>query len=130
VVISAPQFNQNLLIMTMNMNGGELKAMGLEFDGANENNITLSPADQTPVETVSAEEIINNSPVADQLQGMQTALFKIVGPMAKIIFKEAVQEWTQSEDPTESSIPMLLDILSNEINDPEKEQQYVDLISP
>lgn len=130
VVISDPNLNQNLLIMTMNMNGDALKAMGLEFDGANENNIPLSPASKTPVETVSAEEIINNSPVADQLQGMQTALFKIVGPMAKIIFKETVEEWIQSQNPIESSIPILLDLLLKEINDSEKEQQYVNMITP
>ncbi len=133
VVISDPQLNQNLLIMTMNMNEDELKAMGKKFDEANEKNIMLSPAVEAvepPVETVSAEDIIKNSPVSDQLQNMETALFKIVGPMAKIIFREAVQEWLQSQDPSESSIPMLLDILSKEINDPEKEQQYADLISP
>lgn len=133
VVISAPQLNQNLLIMNMNMNEDALKAMGLKFDEANEKNIMLSPAVEAvepPVETVSAEDIINNSFVSDQLQDMETALFKIVGPMAKIIFREAVQEWIQSQNPSESSIPMLLDILSKEINDPEKEQQYADLISP
>ena len=130
VVISDPQLNQNLLIMTMNMNEEDLKLMGVKFDNANENNVTLSSAGEAPVETVSAEEVIKNSPAATQLQEMQTALFKIVGPMAKIIFKEVVEEWVQSQEPDEASIPLLLNLLLKEINDPEKEQQYVDMITP
>ena len=61
---------------------------------------------------------------------MQAALFKITGPMARILFQDAVREWIKSWEQSESSLPALIEILTREINDPDKEQQYVKMISP
>jgi hypothetical protein len=61
---------------------------------------------------------------------MQAALLKILGPMATIVFKEAVQEWIQTREPCAESLPELLDILINEINDDEKNTVYMNLIEP
>ncbi len=128
VIICDPSFNQNLLTMSMNMLAEELKEISLKFDQANENKEQISAGVGSRIEKISEEEIINNSPVSDQLQRMQTALFKILGPMAKIIFKEAVRDWSQMQDPSETSIPALLEILIKEINDPEKAKKYLEMV--
>lgn len=83
-----------------------------------------------PLKNLSEEEIINDSPIAARLQGMQTALFEILGPMATIIFKDAVHDWIKSNEPSDSSIPSLLTILKNEISNHEREAKYLKLISP
>ena len=130
IVLSDPSLNQNLLIMSMNMMADEFKIINANFENANENKEEIVENVSIVMESLSEEEVINNSPVSVQLQGMQTALLKILGPMATIIFKEAVRDWIQSEEPSGSSIPVLLEILTNEINDPEKEEKYLTLISP
>ncbi|MCP4720573.1 MAG: hypothetical protein GY860_14045 [Desulfobacteraceae bacterium] len=129
IILCDPSLNQNLLTMSMNMLADEFKIIGTKFENANENKEEIVEV-STPMENLSEEEVINNSPVSGQLQGMQTALLKILGPMATIIFKEAVRDWIKSEAPSETSIPILLEILANEINDPEKEEKYLTLISP
>ncbi len=129
ITLSDPSLNQNLLTMSMNMLADEFKIIGAKFENANENKEEIVEV-STPMENLSEEEVINNSPVSGQLQGMQTALLKILGPMATIIFKEAVRDWIKSEAPSETSIPILFEILANEINDPEKEEKYLTLISP
>jgi hypothetical protein len=130
IILSDPSLNQNLLTMSMNMLADELNKIGNKFDDANENKEEIAEDISPIVKNLSEEEVINNSPMAPQLQGMQAALLKILGPMAKIIFKEAVRDWIQSEEPSYASIPVLVEILTDEINDPEKEKKYFELISP
>ena len=113
--------------MSLNMHGEKLKKVGAKFDKTKENRKTIR-LENDPFIEKSEEEIIKNSPVAPQLQKMQTALFELIGPMAKIIFKDAVRDWIQSHDPSGSSIPILIEILKKEINDPEKEQRYLKMI--
>jgi len=82
-----------------------------------------------PFNGLSENEIIKNSPISDRLQGMQSALFEVLGPMATIIFKDAVHDWIKSSEPSGFSIPGLLKILRNEINNHEREEKYLKLIS-
>lgn len=130
IVISDPSFNQNLLIMSMNMVAEKLKTISDTFDNANENNGNTHGNFHTALTNLSEKEVIADSPVSERLQGMQEGLIKIMGPMATIIFKEAVRDWIRLKDPSESTLPVLLEILSGEINDPEKEKKYLGIISP
>lgn len=129
IVMSEPSLNQNLITMSMNMVADEIIQMGEKLDRAAENRDRDT---QTPPvkKAISIEEIINNSPLSEQLGGMQTALLKIVGPMAKIIFKDAINIWIDSNNPSESSLPRLVKILLNEINNREREEKYLNLIAP
>lgn len=130
VIISDPSLNQNLLTMSMNMLAEDFRRIdaGLKEFVENKEENTGTPVNS--IRSLSEEDVIYNSPLATQLQGMQTALFEILGPMAQIIFKEAVRDWIQSEEPSETSIPGLLEILAGEIDDPVKEKKYFELISP
>ncbi len=128
IIMSEPSLNQNLITMSMNMVADEIIQMGETLDSAAEN---LDSNTQTQSgKEISAEEIINNSPLSEQLCGMQTSLLKIIGPMAKIIFKDAINAWIGSNNPSESSLPRLVEILLNEINNSEREEKYLKMIAP
>ncbi|MBU1013797.1 MAG: hypothetical protein KKG99_12395 [Bacteroidetes bacterium] len=129
IIMSEPSLNQNLITMSMSMVADEIIQMGETFDRAAENRDSNTQAQPVKKE-ISIEEIINNSPISEQLSGMQAALLKIVGPMAKIIFKDAIKAWIGSNDPSESSLPRLVEILLNEINNSEREEKYINLIAP
>jgi len=77
-----------------------------------------------------SDGILNVSHMSSQLRGMQAALLKIMGPMSKIIFKEAVETWSGMGEPSISTLPDLVEILLNEINDSEKEAKYLKMITP
>ena len=75
------------------------------------------------------DEFIRSGPLAEALQGMQAALFKIVGPMAKVIFRDAVREWLRSQSASELDLSALGEVLIREIRDPDKGLQYEKMIS-
>ena len=79
---------------------------------------------------LNMEELMTASPVAPRLQQMQAALYKTVGPLAKIIFRDAVKKWAESGNITSLRLPLLSRILAKEINDPEKEKAYLEIMSP
>lgn len=103
---------------------------GAEPDGRKE---TDEPRDSGVTRSLSGKEVedlIRSGPVAEQLQEMQAALYQIVGPMAKVIFRDAVREWLPSQNALEFNLSALVEVLTREIRDPDKEQQYVKMISP
>lgn len=130
IIISDPSLNMSLLTMSMNMHSDELKATGSGFDEANDNNEIISVESEQQAEAPSAKEIMANSVVADELAEMEAALCSIVGPMAKMVFEEVVQEWLQSQEPSQTTLPALVKAVTKEINDPDKEKSYLEMISP
>ncbi len=141
IILCDPSFNQHLLTMSINMLAGDLDRIGIALEKAetqtktNADNFVhgLAIPDSAEFaeshENVSEDELINNSPISEQLQGMQSALFEIIGPMAELIFKDAVRDWIKSVEPSETSFHVLARLLTNEINDPENENKYLELIS-
>jgi len=73
---------------------------------------------------ISAQQLIEEGLLSEQLQGMQAALAKYIGPMAKIIFLECVEKWLQSHQPVNDSLPYLVDIVVKEINDSTKAAEF------
>ncbi len=129
IIISDPSLNQNLLLMSLNMHAEELKKISLKFNDVNENEEQIATDASPALEKISEEDVINNSSVAAELQEMQTALLKVIGPIAKILFKDAVRDLIQLQDPSKAPLPGLLKILINEINDPEKVQNYEEMVA-
>jgi hypothetical protein len=82
-----------------------------------------------PVTTVSPMDLIEKSPLASYLQGMQTTLSKFMGPMAKVIFVECVEKWLQDNQPVKTALPHLVDIVAAEIGDPAKTTEYRQKVS-
>ena len=86
------------------------------------------PSAVTPVLPVVSPatpgELIEQGPLSASLQGMQMALAKFLGPMAKIIFFECVEKWLEGHSPLKAALPQLVDIVVVEIDDPAKVAEY------
>ncbi|MDM8536385.1 hypothetical protein QUF70_06495 [Desulfobacterales bacterium HSG17] len=129
IILCDPSINENLLTMSLNLVMGDLKKqkephekISISESGKNKN---IGPKNE-----INGENLLNEGPMSEKLKGMQTALAKIVGPMAKIIFIDALDEWVKIEQPGFSSINTLVKILGREIGDPEKTIYYRNLIEP
>ncbi len=70
------------------------------------------------------EEQLHSGPVAAQLQALSTRLFKSAGPVAKVIFRDALRQWLGQGPARADRLEDLVRILMQEIRDPEKAENY------
>jgi predicted regulator of Ras-like GTPase activity (Roadblock/LC7/MglB family) len=77
---------------------------------------------------ISPADLIQRGPLSVSLTGMQTALAKFLGPMAKVIFAECVEKWTESHKPAKDTLPELIKLINHEINDREKSVQFMKMV--
>lgn len=68
-------------------------------------------------DALSPEGLMGSETLAGPLDKMQSALFKVVGPIAKMIFHNALEQWVSRDTPCMESLPLLTDIVSEEIGD-------------
>jgi len=127
IILCDPSINENFLAMSLNLIMADLKKnLVSQLSAVSEN-----PEENKPEESkIDGEKLLNQGPMSEALKEMQTALSKIAGPMSKIIFIDALNEWGKTGQPSFSSINDLIKILENEINDSEKMNYYRDLIKP
>jgi hypothetical protein len=122
IVVCEPTINLSLLTLSLNLALADLPPDALT---------TSSPAAITPpsaMPTAPVENLRESGPLAKPLQGMASQLAKILGPMAFIVFDEAVAAWQVSQTPTPAGLSKLLDTLCREIGDAEKAKQYRELV--
>jgi len=81
-----------------------------------------------PPSTPSPEQLLAGGPLAAPLKTMQELLGKVLGPMAKIIFEDALAEWLQKHRPAPATLPQLAEILGREIGDPQRARAYKQLL--
>lgn len=86
--------------------------------------------DENDPAIIDPDTLISSGPMAGVLQEMQTALTKVIGPIAPILFTAALKEWIAIDQPDFSTIQGLVDILRKEINDPERFDTYRKNITP
>lgn len=79
---------------------------------------------------IDPDTLISSGPMAGVLQEMQTALTKVIGPIAPVLFTVSLKEWIATDRPDFSTIQGLVDILRKEINDSEKFDTYHKKITP
>lgn len=82
------------------------------------------------VQKPTPEELMESGPLADTLSEMQSALARVMGPMASIIFPEAQAQWINASNPSEATLGELVKILSKEIKDPERIKRFRELVAP
>ena len=133
IILSEPSLNVNLVTLTMNLIKDELKeAIGNASSAPTPRPAALSQpiiAEGSPKERkTTANMLIENGSLAAPLQGMQAALAKVMGPMAKIVFVESVEKWQDICLPSFKNLPKLMEILALEISDPEKVGRYEELV--
>ncbi len=86
------------------------------------------PEEQTTDEQITAEQLLDSDPMAETLLKMKEALGKIMGPIAELVFTDSLNSWIETGQPSQSSLPSLLIILDNEINDPDKITKYHEMV--
>ncbi len=124
IAICDPSVNLNLLSMSLNL---------IMDDFGSLSGIDMRPVEspEPPAEKIfTADELLQSGPMANDLNGMKSALAKVMGPMAKIIFIEALEEWLKRDTPSYASLENLIAILDKEINDEDKAAYYRELILP
>jgi hypothetical protein len=109
VVIGEPKMNERMVGFSLNL---LVKPKPLESKNRN---------------PVSAPEKIPASiDVSAHIPELKQALAKIVGPMADIIFDDAMSKWQQSGG---TSFKNLLEILHTELGDTQQYERYLELCS-
>ncbi len=124
IIVGAPDLNTNLLTMTLNL---------LMEEPDSRSAPPAPPPPRTPAKQKQApiaDTLLEKGPMAESLKAMQSELAKVVGPMSRIIFMDALNRWIDTATPSPSTYPALVDILADEINDPEKMAYYQQLIAP
>lgn len=130
ILLCDPGVNLNLLTMTLNL---IIEELGEQPDQRPpEINRSPPPAEAPAAGAstgISPEALMTNGPLSPILGDMQAALAKVVGPMAKILFMDALEKWTRTGPATPDHLPRLLDIIDGEINDPAKSADYRNRVS-
>ena len=127
VLLSTSEVNLQLLNISLNVAVAKLdKMMGAAPDALKEPSNVMAAAIPLPPPVVVPREDLQ---LQAKLQGMQSALAKILGPMATIIFQECLEKWRQEAPQSAANLPGLLMIIQQEINDREKATRYKDMIS-
>lgn len=116
-VVCDPSFNHNLLTMSLNLLQEELRdnpAAALAAPSVN----------AAPVATASA-----GAELEPLMKELTAALAKVLGPMAGIIFNEVRQAWA-AQGATSARLPQLIEMLNEEIGDPDKVATFEPLAAP
>lgn len=115
ITVCDPSINMNLLTLSLNL--------ALEdFDS------TAAEAPVAVAPRVDPAQLRESGPLAEPLQAMVQMLAKVMGPMAGIVFNEALESWAAEQPPTPARLPALLEALCREIDDPEKVERFRKLV--
>ncbi len=135
LILSVPDAKLSLLPMVLQPAMNELTSLIMNNrredalqPGTSGNHLSSPPDSNNPA--IVSERLMASGSMANVLQELQISLTKIIGPIAGIIFMDSLKEWTATDHPDLSTIPNLLDILREEINDPEKFNIYRKEIMP
>jgi DNA-binding response OmpR family regulator len=77
----------------------------------------------------SAETLLADPALKAPLATMQELLGKVLGPMARIVFRDALDEWGSKHKPAPSNLTQLVEILGREIGDPGCARSYRQLLA-
>lgn len=131
-VICDPSINLNLLAMSANLAVEEYE-QGRRTAPAETAAPAAVPASATPPQPAAAgkvdlDALRSNGPLASPLQVMEELLTKVMGPMATIVFVDALEIWCKSSQPTAATMPKLLEIICQEFGDDDKAKDYRDMV--
>ncbi len=131
IILGEPDLNVNMATLSMNLLLDDLKTSH-ELAPSEERAATTIPEVSAPIAKApsqpSPKELMERGPLAPDLQAMQGALAKIMGPMAKIIFSECLEKWLQRHAPSREKLPDLTNLVVREIADPDKAAKYQQML--
>jgi len=76
--------------------------------------------DLLPIDSASWDKV---------LQDTQTCLAKVIGPIAKIVFQDALNQWKQHPSADSNDFALLKKIVLNQIDDPDCKHKFEELIT-
>ncbi len=116
-------------LMNILMEGAKLEDEDEKDDVPSE--ISEPPAAEKEIDKtkgLTAKELMESGPLADTLGKMKAALREVMGPHADNVFMTCLNLWAETIEPSEASVPSLIDLLDHEIQDPEKVARYRSII--
>lgn len=131
IVICDPAANMNLLSMSLKMAMEELRltqARPVAQPQPREAGAGASQETAQPTLTTDPEQLLASGPLAAPLKGLEQQLANVIGPMAEILFQEALSEWSQTFQQSMTTLPHLVDLICRDIGDIQKAKQYRELI--
>ena len=133
VAVCDPGVNFNLLTMSMNLaledfHGAEPAAASVAAPAPSAVEEKPAAAPAPAASKIDPEALRETDGLVEPLQIMLQGLTKIMGPMAMIVFDDALVAWATGQTPSPSTLKILLDILCEEIGDQDKAGRYRDLV--
>lgn len=120
IVVCDPGVNQNLLALSLNL--------ALEDFQPSAASPPVAAAVAAPTPAADPALLRQSGPLASALQEMARLLAKVMGPMAGMVFDEALAAWAAQETPSKAGLPRLTEALCGELDDPEKSARYRQLV--
>jgi len=78
--------------------------------------------------TKEEPSLIGSASLDDVTQGMQTCLAKVIGPIANIVFQDAVHQWKQHTSTDLNDFTLLKKTVLSQIDDPDRKQIFEKLV--
>ncbi|PNU20699.1 hypothetical protein C2E25_05620 [Geothermobacter hydrogeniphilus] len=130
MVICDPAANMNLLSMSLKMALEDLRQPRSAAPA--QSAVTPPPTAGQVVDRqspeVKPEELMAKGPLSTPMKGMLQQLANVIGPMAEILFQDALIEWSKTFQVSITNLPHLVDLVCRDIGDNQKAKQYRDLI--
>jgi len=104
----------------------------MALNNLKENDETLTEAQPTISEqpAISPEQLLQaDSPLAQPLNDIRHALADQIGPVADILFDDALATWAKEVTPTHDTLNKLVQILVEEIGDSSEGEEFRTLVS-
>jgi len=127
IVFSDPSANLNLMAMSLNLVMDELKLEIQKLEPVDEDDVSeeiVSSGSERENHGYKVDEVLSSGPMAPTLQTMQKSLAKVVGPIAQVMFREALSDWINTVPPSRGTLSVLVEFIRTEIDNPNQFDDY------
>ncbi len=125
VLVCEPSINTNMLSMSINLALEDLETLEPPPAAAAFEESVAEPL----VAAADPGELLSG-PLAEVLERLQGGLAGVMGPMAELIFEEALEQWCAAGRTTREELPALVEIITAEIGDEQKSERFAALARP
>ncbi len=134
VIISEPNANKSLIVMTCGMMLPDLETAMKNPVAQPKAAAPIPPApaapqaqqQQQPPPQAPPKEAEIGEELAPILEEMRDALALAIGPIAPPVMRDTIEIWAQQGPTTMDTLPALVKLLCEEINDAELEKEFMD----
>ncbi len=128
VLLSDPKVKANMLSVSINLIIEELKPLIREYNpqdkAASSSNHQRSEKKESSIDPKVLEEMMNSGPLSDPLTKLKALMVKILGPVAPVMFKGALEKWCETQTPSTDTMPLLVDLLCREMGDGDFAEEF------